>query len=97
MGHRFWRFLGAAAIVAGVLAPTAAVAQDYPPGSNTPTATTVAGNRAGNTQTTSTASRGSSLPFTGGEIAALTLVGAGVAGAGVVLVGLGRRRSHSPS
>jgi hypothetical protein len=37
----------------------------------------------------------SSLPFTGGDVALLTLVGLGAVGAGVTIVLVGRRRSTS--
>jgi hypothetical protein len=93
MKRRIWKFLGAVAVVGGVLVPTAALADDYPTPASTPT---VEPGRVGGAQATRPASSGgsggSSLPFTGGEIAALALAGAGVTGAGVVLVGLGRRR-----
>jgi hypothetical protein len=42
--------------------------------------------------TTSTSSSGSTLPFTGGDIAGLALIGAGAVGVGYVLVRQGRRR-----
>jgi uncharacterized surface anchored protein len=101
MRRRIWKLLGAAAIVGGVMAPTAALAQDYPTPSSSPTATTgpssVEGASVRGAQVTRPSRRGSTLPFTGGEIAALTLVGLGVTGAGVVLVGFGRRRTQTQS
>jgi hypothetical protein len=42
--------------------------------------------------TSSTSSSGSTLPFTGGDIAGLALIGAGAVGVGYVLVRQGRRR-----
>jgi hypothetical protein len=93
MKRRIRKFLGAVAVVGGVLAPTAALANDYPTPSSTPTVDSVAVSGAQVTRPASSGgSGGSTLPFTGGEIAALALAGASVTGAGVVLVGIGRRR-----
>jgi len=97
MKRRVLRFLGVAAIVAGVMAPTAALAQtDYPTPRNTPSVsaepTQVGGAQAQRGASSSGASSGGALAFTGGEVVALSLVGVGLTGAGVVLVGLGRRR-----
>jgi hypothetical protein len=88
-----WKLLGAAVVVGGgVLAPTAALAQgDYPIPKETPTATPEPV-QVGGAQAARPVSGGATLPFTGGEIAALTVAGVGVTGAGVVLVGLTRRR-----
>lgn len=93
MKCRIWKFLGAVAVVGGgVLAPTAALAGDYPTPPSTPTAGAEQQGRVGGARASrSESSGGSTLPFTGGEIAALALAGAGVTGAGVVLVGFGRR------
>lgn len=93
MKRRIWKLLGAAAVVGGVMAPTAALAEgDYPTPPSTPTASAEQQGRVSGAQASrSESSGGSTLPFTGGEIAALALAGAGVTGAGVVLVGFGRR------
>jgi hypothetical protein len=100
MKRHIWKSLAAAAVVGGVMAPAAAVAQgDYPTPSSTPTVTPqVAGAetaRVEGAQAARPVSGGATLPFTGGEVAALAIAGAGVTGAGVVLVALGRRRAHS--
>lgn len=96
MKRRVWKFLGVAAVVGGVMAPAAALAQDYPTPSSTPT---VGEGGVGGAQATRPASSGgsggSTLPLTGGEIAALSLVGIGVTGAGAVLVAVGRRRTQT--
>jgi hypothetical protein len=97
MKHRIWKLIGAAAVVGGVIAPTAALAEgDYPTPSSTPTATpTAEPTQVGGAQAGRPVRSGSTLPFTGVEITALALTGAGVTGAGVLLVALGRRRSHA--
>jgi hypothetical protein len=105
MKRHIWKFLGAAAVTGSVLAPTTALAQgDYPTPPSTPTvdpqvagaeATRVGDPQTGDPQAARPVSGGATLPFTGGEIAALAVAGAGVTGAGVLLVGLGRRRAHS--
>jgi len=96
MRHRVWKLLGAAVVVGGVLAPTAALAQgDYPTPKETPTATPEPV-QVGGAQAARPVSGGATLPFTGGETAALAVVGAGVSGSGVLLVGLTRsRRAHN--
>lgn len=43
------------------------------------------------------AAAGTSLPFTGGNVALVTILGLVIVAAGVVLVRLGRRRSGLPS
>lgn len=75
-------------IVFGAIAPTAAHASCYPAGANcTPSdpggTTTVAGN---------TATKASTLPFTGGDVAGMAVIGAGAVLAGTVLVRQSRRR-----
>jgi hypothetical protein len=86
------RFVGTSAVVvAAVVVPAGvATAADYPNGGNPPT--NVSNN---NTAVrASTATRGSStLPFTGGDVAGLALIGAGAAIAGTVMV----RRSRRPA
>jgi hypothetical protein len=84
------RLVGTSAVVvATVVVPAGvAAAADYPNGGNPPT--DVSDNTA---VRASTAARGSStLPFTGGDVAGLALIGAGAAIAGTVMV----RRSRRP-
>jgi hypothetical protein len=70
-----------------VLAPTAAFAADYPDG-NTPNTPT----DPGTTQVkASTSSNSSTLPFTGGDVAGLVVVGAGAAVVGGAMVRHSRR------
>lgn len=81
-----------------VLLPAAAGAQDsYVPTTTVTTDPCTGSNR--NTAvcgTSVTLSRGgSSLPFTGGSAALLTVVGLGVAGAGIGLVMIGRRSAST--
>jgi hypothetical protein len=74
------------------MAPTAALAQtDYPTPSSTPSVGAEPTDPGG-AQATRGESSGGALAFTGSEVVALSLVGLGLTGAGVVLVGLGRRR-----
>ena len=83
---RAGRLAVASGIFVAALAPTAAFAAPYPDGG---------GNNATNdpgTQVEGTsASRSSSLPFTGGDVAGLALIGAGAAVAGFVMVRHSRR------
>jgi hypothetical protein len=101
MRHRIWKLIGPAAVVGGVIAPTAALAErDYPTPSSTRTVSATATETAeptqvGGAQAARPVRSGSTLPFTGVEITALALTGAGVTGAGLLLVALGRRRSHA--
>ena len=77
-------------LVAFVAPATAAWAQtgDYPAS----TSTTNPCNDGGCSTTTTIQVKGAStLPFTGGNVALLTVLGLGAAGAGVALVVLGRR------
>lgn len=95
---RALRLLAAGTVVAGVLLPAAAMAQEggdeYPTPSSTPDvpstvpATAVPG---GTSTSVERGDGGGSLPVTGGQIAGLTLIGLGITGAGVVMVRLGRR------
>jgi hypothetical protein len=100
MKRHIWKFLAGIAVVGGVMAPTAALAQgDYPTPGSTPTVTPeVAGAeaaRVGGAQAARPVRGGATLPFTGGETVVLALAGAGVIGAGIVLVSLGRRGAHN--
>jgi hypothetical protein len=84
------RIVGTSAVVvATVVVPAGvATAADYPDGGNPPT--NVSNNNAA--VRASTATRGSStLPFTGGDVAGLALIGAGAAIAGTVMVRRSRR------
>ena len=80
-----------AVVVATVVVPAGvAAAADYPNGGNPPTQV----QSSGSTVRASTATRGSStLPFTGGDVVGLALIGAGAAIAGTVMV----RRSRRPA
>ena len=84
------RLVGTSAVVvAAVVVPAGvAAAADYPNGGNQPT--NVSDN--GSSVRPSTATRPSTLPFTGGDVAGLALIGAGAAIAGTVMV----RRSRRP-
>jgi hypothetical protein len=83
------RALGAAAatgIALSVLAPSAAFAADYPNGGNSDP------NVASNTASNSSSSGSSTLPFTGGDVVGMALIGAGTAGAGLVMVRRSRKK-----
>jgi hypothetical protein len=81
-----------------VLVPAAAFAQtdggsgEYPTTPTTPT-TQVQGTVV--TKAVNTAGTSTSMPFTGGNVALLTVLGLGAVGAGTAIVILGRRRSTS--
>jgi hypothetical protein len=64
-----------------------AAAADYPSG-NPPA---VSANSGSNVRATTTTTRTSTLPFTGGDVAGLALIGAGAAIAGTVMVRRSRR------
>ena len=82
MSGRALRVAAASGIVLGVLVPTtAAFAADYPSGNTTPPPTDPGSQVAAKTATNS-----STLPFTGGDVAGLAVIGAGAALAGVVMV-----------
>ncbi len=80
------------ALVALAAPATAAWAQtdggDYPASTST---TNPCGNGGCGTTTTIQVKGASTLPFTGGNVALLTVLGLGAAGAGMALVLLGRR------
>jgi hypothetical protein len=86
--RRARRLLVAGAIAAGVMVPSAAVAQEYPTPTDPPSVTADPG--AGSSSSV-TDPGGTRLPVTGGQVAGLTLIGLGAAGAGAVLVRIGRR------
>jgi hypothetical protein len=83
MSGRALRVAAASGIVLGVLVPTtAAFAADYPSGGTTPPPTDPGSQVAASTAT----NHSSTLPFTGGDVAGLAVIGAGAALAGVVMV-----------
>jgi hypothetical protein len=84
------RLVGTSAVVvATVVVPVGvAAAADYPNGGNPPTNVSDNGTAVRASTTTNT----STLPFTGGDVAGLALIGAGAAIAGTVMV----RRSRRP-
>jgi hypothetical protein len=92
------RWLGRLLLLAGVLLlvllPTAAMAQEgnYPPSTTVTTHECVPGDNSEVCGTVVTVPRGgSSLPFTGGNVAMLTVLGLAAAAAGAGLVWVGRR------
>jgi hypothetical protein len=103
LGRRALRIMAAGAVAAAVLAPAAAVGQEYPtpnsvptvsadPGGSNPGASRPdAGARSRGTETSGTGSDSGTLPVTGGDAAGLALIGLGITGAGLVLVRLARR------
>jgi hypothetical protein len=78
-----------------VLLPTAAAAQDNYPVTSTSTTTSCEDPGADpavcGTVVTDPSGSSSTLPFTGGDVALLTVLGLGAAGAGISLVWFGRR------
>ena len=79
-------FAGATALVA---APAGAAS--YPNGGSTPTTVTVEGTTV--PAPAATHDPGQSLPFTGGDVAGLTVIGLALVGGGTVLVRRGRVRA----
>jgi hypothetical protein len=92
LSRRAARLFAAGAIVAGVLAPTAAFATNYPNGGTTPPSSVDPGTQVEGTTATSGSS---SLPFTGGDVLGLTAIGGGAVVIGGVLAHRGRRRSRA--
>jgi hypothetical protein len=100
-----WRLVLTAGLALVVLLPGVAAAQegDYPPSTIPATlARCTAGTNASVCGTSAAASgqatasgQAESLPFTGGDVALLTVLGLGAAAGGVALVWIGRRRSGS--
>jgi hypothetical protein len=79
------RLVGTSVVVAATVIPAgAAVAADYPNGGNPPPTDSTNTQVRASTQT-------STLPFTGGDVVGLAVIGAGAALAGTVMV----RRSRS--
>jgi len=84
--RRCSRFGAAAVVAAAVLAPSAALAVEYPTGGTPPT------QQPSGTQVSPTSSaRGSSLPFTGGDVLGLAVMGGAAALTGGLLVRQSRR------
>jgi hypothetical protein len=81
------RLVGTSVVVAATVIPAgAAVAADYPNGGQGGTPTETNTSVRANTQT-------STLPFTGGDVVGLAVIGAGAALAGTVLVRRSRRHA----
>lgn len=82
---------GRVAAVTGIaflaIAPTAALAAPYPDGGGTNTPNDPAQVEAAK------ATKSSTLPFTGGDVAGIAAIGAGAAVAGAVIVRQSRRRA----
>jgi hypothetical protein len=84
----------------GVVAPATAWAQDnYPPSTTVTTGSNCGTSNADpavcGTGVGGSSASNSSLPFTGGDVALMTVLGVAAAGGGVGLVMLGRRRSRA--
>ena len=87
------RLLAAGGVVAAVMLPGAAMAQDvssYGGGKTPPPSNPGSGNGSHETGSTGTQSSGS-LPFTGGDVVGLVLIGTGAILGGTALVRQGRR------
>jgi hypothetical protein len=84
------RIVGASVVVAATVVPAGvAAAADYPNGGTSPQAQDSGSSVRASTQTPST------LPFTGGDVAGLALIGAGAALAGTVMVRRARRPARA--
>ncbi|HZP28162.1 MAG TPA: hypothetical protein VFC99_04370 [Acidimicrobiia bacterium] len=85
LARRFWRVLLVGFILAAVMAPAVAWAEDN--GTSYPTTPTsqVSPTDGPKVEATSASSGSSSLPVTGGDIAGLAAIGGGLVVAGVVL------------
>jgi hypothetical protein len=89
----FKRVAAVTVLTIGLAMPTAAFAADYtnPPPEVPPTP------RVQSTTFQAPSDPGGALPFTGADVAQLTLIGAGAVAAGVVAVRRGRRRAVRPA
>jgi len=85
------RIVGSSIVVAATVLPAGvAAAADYP----NPPPPSVSPNNQSNTQVkAATATNPSTLPFTGGDIAGLAVIGAGAAIAGTVMVRRAKRHA----
>jgi hypothetical protein len=86
--HRAVRVAAATGIAFVAIAPTAALAAPYPDGGDPPVPTDVGGEVQSNT-----AAQSATLPFTGGDVTGLALIGAGAVLAGAVMVRQSRRKA----
>ncbi len=87
------RLLAAGGVAAAVMLPGAAMAQEvstYGGGNTPPPSTAGSGNGSQGVGSTGTESSGS-LPFTGGDVVGLVLIGAGAVLGGTALVRQGRK------
>jgi hypothetical protein len=87
------RLLAAGGVVAAVMLPTAAMAQDvssYGGGNTPPSSTPGNGNGSQHVGSTGTTNQ-ESLPFTGGDVVGLVLIGTGALLGGTALVRQGRK------
>jgi hypothetical protein len=84
---RVLRVAAVSGIALGAFAPTAAHATCYPDACTNPTQTDP-----GTDVSPATAAKTSTLPFTGGDVTGLALIGVGAVGAGAVFVRQSRRR-----
>ncbi|MGH8983317.1 MAG: hypothetical protein ACRDY6_05510 [Acidimicrobiia bacterium] len=94
--QRALRVVAAGAVVAGVMLPAAAVAQQdpvYPTPTSTPKVTEPPRVSGAARPAVERPTRQDTLPVTGGQIAGLALIGLGITGAGVAMVRIGRRRA----
>ena len=88
------RLVAAGGVAAAVMLPSAAMAQDvstYGGGGKSPTEGGQ-GTGSGEPGSTATNNSGDALPFTGGDVVGLALIGAGAVAGGVALVRSGRKR-----
>lgn len=95
MKRRLLRLIAATVVVGGVMAPAAAVAQQYPTPSSAPTVTTSASESPQTGPTDPGRVQTRTLAFTGGQLAALTVAGLGAIGIGLVFLRLGRRQART--
>jgi hypothetical protein len=98
MKRRVLRLIATAAVVGGVMVPAAALAQEYPSPTTDPTPTTAhTGSQTAATPASpvSTKVQTGTLPFTGGQLAGLTVAGLGAVGVGLVFLRFGRKRARS--
>jgi hypothetical protein len=87
------KLAGPSIVVMAVLVPAGiAAAADYPSGTNTGVSPD-----SGSTVKAATQTSTSTLPFTGGDVAGLALIGAGAALAGTVMVRRSRRMADLSS
>jgi hypothetical protein len=94
IGVKALRLLTAGGIAAAVMLPGAAMAQSCDYGTGTCSGNQSAQGGPGSSQTGSAGANtsGESLPFTGGDVAGLAIIGFGAVVGGTVLARSGRRR-----